>query len=117
GVSLGMLVRDANGVRYLLKFGPPDDPDGENSTDLVLQRLLWAVGYHTAEDAIVRFRPEDLRLDAKATLKDALGVARPMTASDLARLIEPVVRRDDGTYRALVSRLLDGVPLGGYAQE
>ena len=56
GVSPGMRVRDAGGSLHLLKFDRPDDPDAETATDVILQRLLWAAGYHTPDDSIVYLR-------------------------------------------------------------
>jgi hypothetical protein len=75
------------------------------------------VGYHTPEDTIVHFRREDLRMDAKARRKDLQGRSQPMTMADLDDVLAKVGRRPDGSYRGLLSRLLDGVPVGGYAQE
>jgi hypothetical protein len=117
GVSLGMRVRDANGAGFLLKFDRPGDPDSETASDVVVQRLLWAVGYHTPEDAIVFFRRADLRMDPKASLKDAKGVSRRMTDQDLAGMLSHIDRRPDGSYRGLTSRLLAGAPVGGFPQE
>jgi hypothetical protein len=118
GTSLGMRVRDARGVGYLLKFGNASgDPSAENATDLVVQRLLWTVGYHTAEDYILDFHAPDLRLDARAKAKNAVGNSRPMNDGDLRRALAKALRRPDGRYQALLSRLLPGVPIGGFPQE
>ncbi|MEO5768298.1 MAG: hypothetical protein ABIS92_08090 [Polyangia bacterium] len=117
GVSPGIRIRDANGVGYLLKFDRPDDPDSETAADVVLQRLLWMVGYHTPEDTIIHFRRQDLTMDAKAKRKDLQGRSQPMTTADLEGVFAKVGRRPDGSYRGLLSRLLDGVPVGGYSQE
>jgi hypothetical protein len=117
GMSLGVRVRDANGVAYLLKFDRPKDPDSETAADIVLQRLLWAVGYLTPEDTIVSFRGKDLRLDPRAKRKDLQGRSSPMTAADLTDVLSKAGRKPDGSYRGLLSRLLDGIPVGGYAQE
>lgn len=117
GVSPGVLVRDATGTRYLLKFDLPGDPDTETAADVIAQRLLWAVGYHTPEDRIVFFRAEDLHLAAGAEVKDVFGDKRPMTEADLQGVLASIDRRPDGSVRGLVSQLLHGVPLGGYPQE
>jgi hypothetical protein len=117
GVSPGLRVRDATGTVYVMKFDRPGDPISETASDVVVQRLLWAAGYHTPEDSIVTLAPGDLRLDPVARLKDARGVQRAMTEADLRAVLALVGRRGDGRTRALVSKLLPGVPLGGYAQE
>jgi hypothetical protein len=117
GVSPGLRVRDAAGDVYVMKFDRPGDPISETASDVVVQRLLWAAGYHTPEDTIVVFAPGELRLDPGARLKDARGTQRPMTAADLQGVLALVGQRADGRTRALMSKLLPGVPLGGYAQE
>jgi hypothetical protein len=117
GVSPGLRVRDAAGTTYLLKFDRPGDPISETASDVVVQRLLWAVGYHTPEDTIITFTQGDLRLDPRAHLRDARGQQRAMTATDLGQVLGGVGRRPDGSYRGLLSKLLPGVPMGGYAQE
>ena len=121
GVNPGMKVKDATGALYILKFDRPEDPESETATDVVVQRLLWAAGYHTAFDVIRTVRPETLALAPEATLKTARGEKRPMTAADLAGLLartQPGVgRRPDGSYRVLLSRFLPGTPLGGFPQE
>jgi hypothetical protein len=117
GTRIGIRVRDANGVAYLLKFGPARDPEGEVSTDPVLQRLLWAIGYHTPEDTIVDFRASDIGLQPGAKMKDARGVSRVITGADVRRALADGGQRPDGSYHALLSRMLDGVSVGGYSQE
>ena len=51
-----------NGERYMLKFDAPDAPELESGTHVVVNRLLWACGYHVAEDQIVFFSERDLVL-------------------------------------------------------
>ena len=117
GTSLGMRVRDANGAGFLLKFDAPGDPDGQTAADLVVQRLLWACGYHTAEDTIIDLGAEDLHLHPKAVAKTNRTLARPMVEADITTMLSAVERRPDGRYQALMSRLLDGVPVGGFPQQ
>jgi hypothetical protein len=117
GVSPGLRVRDAGGNLHLLKFDRADDPEAETATDVILQRLLWAAGYHTPDDRIVYFRPEDLVVDPAARLKDPRGNQRRMTTADLRDILAVVGRRPDGVHRGLLSRYLPGVPVGGYPQE
>jgi len=117
GMSLGMRVRDANGAAFLLKFDVAGDPDSQTAADLVVQRLLWACGYYTAEDTIVDFAAEDLRLHPKAVAKTALSLARPMVKADVDAILRKIERRPDGRYQGLMSRLLEGVPVGGFPQQ
>jgi len=117
GVSPGMRVRDAKGDGFLLKFDAAGDPVAETASDVVVQRLLWTVGYHTPDDNIVFFSRGDLRIDARASVKDATGSEHRMTEADLSRILRHVDQRADGSYRGLTSRLLPGKPVGGFPQD
>lgn len=115
GQSVGFIIEDALGARFLLKFDEPDFPVMETATDVVVQRLLWAVGYHVPEDSIVYFDRSQLVLDQGATVKDVFGNKRPMTIADLDGSLAKV--RSEGTrFRGLTSKFLPGIPIGGFPQ-
>jgi hypothetical protein len=117
GASPGLLVRDASGAKFVMKFDSRGAPDMQTGADVVAQKLLWAAGYNTPDDAIVTFRSTDLVLGAKAKVEDLFGDKHAMTQHDLEHVLTQIDHRADGSYRALVSRYLDGVPVGGYAAE
>jgi hypothetical protein len=117
GASPGLLVRDAAGAKFVMKFDSRGAPDMQTGADVVAQKLLSAAGYNTPDDSIVTFRREELALGKGARVEDVFGNKRAMTAHDLANVLTQIDHRADGSYRALVSRYLDGVPAGGYAAE
>ena len=106
-------VKDARGVKYILKFDLPDHPELNTGTDVVVQRLLWALGYHVPEDDVVVLRRNDLELATGATHIE-YGEEVPTEPEDLEVFLGSVARQDDGRWRGLVSRYLDGIPVGGY---
>ncbi len=114
GVTPGFFIRDGRGDRFILKFDPPALPEMATGADVICTYLLWAAGYNVPDNAVVTFRAEDLRLADDARFVDPLGRTRRMEAPDLARLLERLGRRPDGSYRALASRLLAGKPLGPF---
>lgn len=113
GTEPGLLVADARGVTYLMKFDAPGAPDMETGADVVVQKLLWTLGYHTPVDTIAVVHRDDLVPAPGATVRDVFGRARPMTARDLETTLARADRRPDGAYRTMVSRFLPGAPLGG----
>jgi hypothetical protein len=117
GASPGFLVRDASGAKFVMKFDSRGAPDMQTGADVVVQKLLWAAGYHTPEDSIVTFRRDELTLGDKAKVEDVFGGKRAMSVRDLENVLAQIDHRTDGSYRALVSRYLDGAPVGGYAAE
>ena len=117
GGSKGFIIKDARGDRYIVKFDEKHSPTMESATDVAVQRLIWACGYNVPENSIVYFKRKQLRLAADASVKDVFGNKTPMTVGDLDGILEQVSVRQDGTYRALVSKYLPGVPIGGFSQE
>jgi hypothetical protein len=117
GKSPGFLVTDANNNRFLMKFDAAGSPEMETGADVVVQKILWTLGYNTPEDTIEVVRRDELALASNAKIEDVFGHKQPMTTADLDRALEGIDRRADGSYRVLVSRFLAGTPLGGYAVE
>jgi hypothetical protein len=117
GASLGLIVVDARGEKFVLKFDDPRTPELETSADVVAGKLLWAAGYNVPEDHIVHFRATDLVLPETATIKDVFGSARPLRRADLDRLLARVAVESDGRIRGMASRFLDGKWLGGHPDE
>ena len=115
GASPGLLVRDASGAKFVMKFDTRGMPDMQTGADVAAQKLFWAIGYNTPEDAIVTVRREELSLGKGAKVEDVFSNKRPMAQHDLDRVLTQIDHREDGSYRVLVSRYLDGVPVGGYA--
>ena len=117
GLSVGFIMKDARGEKYLLKFDPKGFPEAETATQLVVGRLLWTLGYNVTEDYVVRITKDDLVLAPDAKVKHASGQSFPLDAKELAARLAMVEVGKDGTMRALVSRYLDGKPLGGHPAE
>lgn len=119
GTMLGFIVKDAAGVKYLLKFEPANQaPELESGNHVVVNRLLWACGYNVAEDRIVYLRPEDLILAPDATVKNvAADDQRRLGRAELERDVATVRHEPDGRIRVLASRWIDGVTLGGHPGE
>jgi hypothetical protein len=115
GQSIGFIIEDARGGRFLLKFDEPHFPVMETATDVLVQRLLWAVGYHVPEDSIVYFERSQLVLAEDASVKDVFGNKRPMTVADLDASLS-LVRSEGTRFRGLTSKFLPGVPIGGFPQ-
>ncbi len=115
GRNPGFVFEDARGVRYICKFDKPGEPVVATAAGAVANRLLWALGYHVPDDRVVLFRRDQVTVAPGAVLKRG-GGRRPLTEQDIDHLLArlPQARRGD-RYRALVSRLLDGRPVGGFA--
>lgn len=116
GVSPGFIIKDKDGQRFILKFDAPEAPELETASDVVCQRLLWAIGYHVPDDEIIYFKPSRLALAEDAKERDAVGNKKPLTNARLQEILGPLRKNKDGHVRGLASRFLPGIPLGGFPQ-
>jgi hypothetical protein len=113
GITPGFTIEDSEGRRYLLKFDPPSNPEMASAADVISSKFLYAVGYNVPENYIVRFRPEQLVIDAKSTWTDNYGKRRRMTRYDLLNILAKVKPDQQGVIRALASRFIPGTPAPG----
>ncbi len=116
GVSKGFQIKDANGVRFAIKFDPPASPELTTSADVVVSKLYWAAGYNVPDNTIARFRRDDLVVGAGATY-DIAGKKYPITKAFLDDLLRDVPVAADSAYRVVASRFLKGKPLGEWHYE
>ena len=118
GAASGLIITDVRGVKYMLKFDSVGLPEVVTGADVVANRLLWACGYHVAEDRVVYFQPEDLVLAPHAMIKNQLGEDRkPFGTDDLAHQLAQLDRTPDGRIRAIASRWIAGTTLGPTTDE
>ena len=117
GVSVGFIIEDSAGERYLLKFDGKDHPELETASDVIVARILHACGYNVAEDYIVEFSLDDLEIAEGAEVKSLFGDPIPLTRELLERNLGKVNVGRDGSIRGLASRFVEGTPLGGWSRE
>jgi hypothetical protein len=113
---LGFLIEDARGDVFLLKFDGQIAPEMETAANVVVQRLLWAIGYNVPQDSVEYFDRDRLVVAPDARTETAVGKEIPLTDADVDVQLEQVRRDDAGQLRGLTSRFLSGEPLGGFPQ-
>ncbi|MEO8707182.1 MAG: hypothetical protein ABI867_44555 [Kofleriaceae bacterium] len=116
GGSAGFIALDGRGDRYVMKLDEPHAPVTESATDVAVQRLMWAIGYHVPENSVVYVHKEQLHLGNNAIVKDEFDNERPMKEADIDATLSRGYLKSDGTYRMLASKYLAGKPLGGWSQ-
>src|SRR5262245_49949930 len=70
GTEPGLMITDARGARFLVKFDMPQFREQETATHVIVGKLLWACGFNVTDDYVVYFRPEDLVLAPDTVAKD-----------------------------------------------
>jgi hypothetical protein len=104
GVTPGFRIRDARGDVYVIKFDPLENPELATAAEVISTKFFYAIGFNVPENYITFFNRNQLRIDEKVKLSEG----------DLDKLLKRVYRRQDGTYRALASKLLAGTPIGPF---
>jgi hypothetical protein len=114
GITPGFRVRDVRGDIYFLKFDPPSNPEMTTAAEVISTKFFHAIGYNVPENYLVFFSRQQLRVDAKAKVSDAVGRERRLTDADLDAILNRIHKSSDGNYRAVASRLLTGTPIGPF---
>ena len=83
-------------------------------TEVVVTKLMWALGYHVPEVHLSSVRPEQLTIGEDATITPPSGSRRKFKESDIRALLRKAHRDPDGSYRVIASRALEGQPVGGF---
>jgi hypothetical protein len=103
GTAPGLLVEDAAGARYLLKVDP-GAPEAETAAEVVVQRLMWAAGYHVPNNEVVYLTRDQISSADDDKVKSA----------DIDRVFAHATKDDRGRARVLLSEFLEGIPIGGF---
>jgi hypothetical protein len=113
GTSISFIIKDARGIKYLIKFDNAGLPEAETAADAIAARLIWACGYNVPEDQVVYLPRDQLRLSPKALVKGAFGArVRTLDSREVEQKLAKVAREPGGLLRVIASRWLDGKALG-----
>ena len=96
GVTPGFWIEDIHGNQYIIKFDPKGYPDLSTGATTMADRFFHACGYNVAEEYIVYWRPENLRIREGATIKGADGVKRPLLMEDIQSVLDHIEQQPDG---------------------
>ena len=107
-------MRDSADTTWFIKFDPPSNPEMATGAEIIATKLFWAAGYHVPENYLAVLDPATLTVDARATMRDAVGTRQPLTRDGVDRLLAQGARRADGRYRVIASRQLTGRPVGPF---
>jgi hypothetical protein len=80
-----LLVRDAQGQRFLLECDAPGAPRERSGAAIIAARLLRAAGYHTLPGSIDRVTRAELKVAADAKRLGEFGGEGGLSAKDLDR--------------------------------
>lgn len=113
GVTPGFTIRDNTGVMWFIKFDPPGYRAMATGTEIVVSKLMWALGYHVPEVHLAQLDPEELMIGDQAAIS-LNGRKRSLKRSDISAVLRQAHRDPDGSYRVIASKALEGRPIGGF---
>ena len=97
-----LFIMDSRNIYYLLKMDPPGFYGLATGTSFIVNRLFWGFGYNVPEDHLYYFKREDLVPSPES------GYSTEYIDEIMSRVATPHM----GSFRAIASRIIDGLPLG-----
>jgi hypothetical protein len=117
GVTPGMMVKDANGESYLIKFDNVNYPNLQSGAEVISTKILYAAGYNVPENYIAYIHPDNFKIGEKVEITDSnTGKPRALTRDDLDQMLWRVAKTPDGRCRLLASKVIKGKLKGPFPQ-
>jgi hypothetical protein len=116
GANPGFRVNIKGLGKFMLKTDPETEPDRATGATAIASRIYHAVGYYSACDTVVYFRPSLLKLKPGLTVTNNEGVTSPFDQARLDKILKQASHRD-GLVRMVASAWLPGQPIGPYRYE
>ncbi len=113
GVTPGLLIKDARGDLYFIKFDAVQWPQMATSTEIIGTKFFYAFGYHVPQNYLVRWNTE-YEIDPEAEVLWETGHVERLTRSYVEDLLRDVPFRTDGSVQVVASKFLSGKPIGPY---
>src|SRR5204862_3087986 len=93
-------------------FDPPGYRGMATGTEVVVTKLMWALGYNVPENHIAYLTKDQLVVGEGAKFTPAGGTKRLMRRDDLDKLLQRANREQNGSFRVVASKPLPGKPVG-----
>jgi hypothetical protein len=117
GANPGFVIKDARGVRYLVKFDGVVQGPRATSADVIVSKLYHAAGYSVPCNQVVFFDRGLVSIEEGATSETASGDEEPLTLEHLEEVFSKAQRLPDGRLRASTSQFLPGKPIGPFTYQ
>lgn len=112
-VRPGLLIHDADGTLYLLRFDPPDRLELATGAGMIGSRLYHALGYWVPETYLVHFDRSGLVAAPEGEDINAVGVAQKLMEDDIDLFLKSLPRDPARGYRAVAIKAPKGAKLVG----
>jgi hypothetical protein len=116
GFNPGFRIRDAKGVKYMLKGDDQVQPEKATGAAAIAARFYYAAGFWAPCDSVVYLRPSILKLKPGLTVTDNTNTTRPFDDAALAKVLANASHRGE-LVRMMASRWLPGRTIGPFKYE
>src|SRR5262249_3491825 len=80
GVTPGLMVKDATGHAYLIKFDGVNYPNLQSGAEVISTKILYAAGYNVPENYVAYIDPKHFEIGKDVQIQDPkTGQRRPLT--------------------------------------
>lgn len=110
-----VFAKDSRGGAYLLKFDPLISPEIGSGAEMIASRIYYALGYSVPQNTLVVLKREQIQAAPDARVVDSSGFKRKLTPDKLERSLLSAAQNEEGNYRAVASKLIEGDIKGGFA--
>jgi hypothetical protein len=114
GQTPGFVIEDSAKQQWFIKFDAPGHRGMATGAEVLVSRIMWALGYHVPGYYITHFRRKDLVLAPDARIEPPGYNERKMKVRDLDMLLERVERESEGLFHVSASKSLPGRPVGRF---
>jgi hypothetical protein len=115
GATPGFVIEDASGQRHVLKVDRVQQPEQATAADAIVGAIYHAAGYYVPCNRVIGFTRDMLTIERGAMVERADAAVVPMTRQHVDAVLRVARRWPDRRYRAVVSRYIDGRPLGPWS--
>ena len=115
GATPGVVVRDAAGIVWFLKFDPPAFRELSTGAELVAQRMLHFAGWPVPEMQVFELSLDRLVLDPGAQHRNRYNQLETLSQRELDSLLTNLNPSRSRRIRALASRAVEGDPIGPFS--
>ncbi len=112
GITPGFEIKDESGDRYVIKLDPVEVPELASAAEVIATKIFYALGYHVAENYVVRVHPDRFAIAPGTEVEDKFGDKSALTPFRFHRIIRRIPRLPDGTMRVTASKYVEGIPIG-----
>jgi hypothetical protein len=115
GATVGFIVKDALGRKFVVKLDPPSWPRLATSTEVVATRLVWSLGWRVPKIWLQDLRRSEILVAPDAVTQSEWFTKVPFTQERLDRQLNRLPFDDDHPLSAVFSLWIPGTIVGPFS--